>query len=260
MEEQKKFEICSDKIDSISSFLAYVGKKKKGHKADFLFRGQDRDLDNPLRPGLARLTIKGRDKLLNIERIIHEEFARTAPFTTVSLADKWDRLALSQHHGLPTRLLDWTYSATAALWFVVKRTPQKDRHGRKQDGVVWIIKSEKKDFVQGDDFKTDPFATRRTRIFRPRMITERISAQSGVFTLHAARQNEDDPFLPLERNKRFAPKLIKVPIKWKFFEPLREQLGISGVNYATMFPDLDGLCRHLKWRYTEKGRGSPAMA
>jgi len=116
----------------------------KNQKGDFLFRGQS--TDEPLIPYIARLKPKGKFK--NIERLLMAEFERQRlPFTEFEPDNKWDRLALAQHHGLPTRLLDWSYSALAALWFCVKSPPKKDDKGKKLDGVVWLLKTTKDDFI-----------------------------------------------------------------------------------------------------------------
>jgi len=117
---------------SLSSLLAYIetlkrAELKAGNKSDFLFRGQS--TDEPLIPRLARL--KPRGKLLKIEQLMMAEFERQLlPFTEFEPKGAWDTLALAQHHGLPTRLLDWTYSVLAALWFCVRMKPKSDKKGK----------------------------------------------------------------------------------------------------------------------------------
>src|ERR1035438_8997770 len=118
---------------SLSSFLASIeglkrAELKAGNKSDFLFRGQS--IDEPLIPRLARM--KPRGTLLNVEKLMMADFERQQlPFAEFEPKDAWDLLALAQHHGLPTRLLDWTYSALAALWFCVEKPPKKDERDRK---------------------------------------------------------------------------------------------------------------------------------
>ena len=234
-------------VDSVSSFLAFIEEQKrqeeaKGNRADFLFRGQDTDL--PLLPEYARLKARG-DSSLNVEKLMLAEFERTNPsLIEFPTRNTWDRMALAQHHGLPTRLLDWTYSGTAALWFAVK--PLRRVRVDLRDGVVWLLKPIKSDFL--NEPKGSPFSQNRTWIFRPRFIAKRIAAQNGVFTIHVYRANRG--FVPLEKNRHFREKLVKMLIPAKNFGILCKQLHACGVNYSTMFPDLDGLCSHLRWRYT----------
>jgi hypothetical protein len=257
METTRKFK-HGPEIASVSQFLSYVERQRakedqKGNHADFLFRGQS--TDEPLVPGLARFNWHG-EKPLQSERLILAEFARACPqYMKAGYDDEWDRLALAQHHGLPTRLLDWTLSATAALWFVVKDGPRMDEKQEPRDGVVWVLKPKTKDFINFTDEKVlskdAPFLSKRTRIFRPRIIDQRISAQGGVFTVHAAvRPDYDKPFIALEINSNFSNKLTKMTVPASHFPNLRKQLHLCGADNSTMFPDLDGLCKHLQWRYT----------
>ena len=235
--------------NTVSSFLSFVEQTKsveisKGNKADFLFRGQS--TDDPLIPRIARLKPNGTN-LNKIEKLILADFDRQSlPFREFDTSDQWDLIALAQHHGLPTRLLDWTYSALAALWFCVKRSPKKDKKGALQDGVVWFLKTSPDDFIEFPTTET-PFSNKKTRIFRPRVVARRILAQSGVFTCH--KRMADGRFIPLNKNKAYSKRCIKVSIPASTFVDIRQQLEACGVNRLTLFPDLDGLAGHLERRY-----------
>jgi len=176
-------------ITSVSEFLHLVEKAKKaeeanGNKADFIYRGQRED--KPLRPRLGRLVPKGKRK--GIERLMFEEFKRTSiALTDLQPETDWDFLAIAQHHNLPTRLLDWTYSALAALWFAVEKEPV-EIEGKKQNAVVWMLKTRVADFIDENSRKS-PFGKRATSIYRPRVITRRIAAQGGIFTVHNYDEN-----------------------------------------------------------------------
>jgi len=234
---------------TVSSFLSLIERTKssevlKGNKADFLFRGQN--TDEPLIPKIARLKPKGTD-LNKIEQLMLADYDRQSlPFREFNTVDQWDLLALAQHHGLPTRLLDWSYSALAALWFCVKRSPKKDKKGSLQDGIVWLFKTFPADFIE---FPTDetPFGNSKTRIFRPRVVARRILAQSGVFTCH--KRMKDGRFIPFDKNKAYSKRLVKITIPASAFGDIRQQLEACGVHRLTLFPDLDGLAAYLQHRY-----------
>lgn len=234
-----------EEIISIQGFVDLIDQEKteaeeSGNDSDLLFRGQPEDLS--LRPKLARLNLRG--EINNIERLIIEEFERTSlPLSEFQPEDDWDLLALAQHHGLPTRLLDWTYSALTALWFSVKDVPvEKDAHS-----VVWVLIPEVEDF-RTDTERYGPLSNRITKIFRPKIISRRISAQSGVFTVH--KINDGGRVIRFETNRKFSKKLLKIIIPPKHFPAIRNRLNMLGVNSASVLPDIDGLCSHLQWRYS----------
>jgi FRG domain len=237
-------------IDNITDYVKLVSEIKSDNElnnnnSDLLFRGQT--VDRPLLPKLSRLKLNGEIK--HIEQLILKEFQRgLLPLSEFQPSNNWDLLALAQHHGLPTRLLDWTYSALVALWFTVKSSPEKNRQGKLEDGVVWILKTEVDDF-RNDTDKIDPLSNRITKIFRSTVISRRISAQSGVFTVH--KINEEGKIVKFEIHKQFKNKLTKVTIPFGAFASIRKQLHILGVNYASIFPDIDGYCKHLEWRYSK---------
>ncbi|UEG54916.1 FRG domain-containing protein [Mucilaginibacter daejeonensis] len=237
-------------VINIQDYAALIEKIKtnsenKGNKTDLLFRGQNSD--SPLLPKLARLTLKG--KITNIEKLMLEEFKRgILPLSEFQPENNWDLLALAQHHGLPTRLLDWTYSALVALWFTVSRPAKIDKNKQPLDGVVWILNADVKDFRTNTEL-IDPLSNKITKIFRSTVVSRRISAQSGVFTVH--KINEGGKMIRFETHRTFSKKLTKVTIPAAQFAAIRKQLHIMGVNSASVFPDIDGYCRHLEWRYSK---------
>ncbi len=234
-------------IDSLSKYIDRIESIKKeseknSNGAEILFRGQRED--KALLPKLARLNLNG--EIANIEKLMLDEFRRACiPLAEYQPMDNWDLLALAQHHGLPTRLLDWTYSALVALWFVVNREPEGNNHG-----VVWVLNADIKDF-RNKNQQGDPLSNKVTKIFRPKVISKRISAQSGAFTVH--KINSSARIVKFETHKEFKNKITKLIVPHDSFPRIRNSLKIMGVNHSTIFPDIDGLCQHLERRFSKLG-------
>lgn len=235
----------SNEIKSLSNFIEQIDLIKQqseslGNNSELLFRGQRQD--HPLFPKLARLKLNGGIK--NVEKLMLDEFKRASlPLAEFEPINNWDWLALAQHHGLPTRLLDWTYSALVALWFAVQNVPKKNEYG-----VVWVLNATVSDF-RNTEIIEDPLSNKITKIFRSRVVSKRISAQAGAFTVH--RVNSNGKMVQLENNKKFKDKLSKFVIPPEYFSPIRKSLKMMGVNHSTIFPDIDGLCQHLERRFSK---------
>ncbi len=248
-----KFELLKNMTNTITTLHQYIEfiseekdkEERTQNKSDFLFRGQNKDWD--LIPKLVRLNLKG--ELKNIEKLILEEFERSSiPLAQLQPKNEWDLIALAQHHGLPTRLLDWTYSAIVALWFAVNETAPEEES--KSFGVVWLFKTKVEDFEINDE---SPLSNKNTRIFRPNTISQRISAQRGVFTVHKFMNNKPGlkhDVVQFNTHKAFKDRLIKLEIPHENFSDLRAKLNVAGINASTVFPDIDGLCRHLEWSHS----------
>lgn len=236
-------------ITTVSGFLQLVEEVKRreensGNSSDFVFRGQRED--KPLRPKLGRLVPRGQRE--EIERLMFKEFKRTSvPLTSLQPSTDWDFLALAQHHGLPTRFLDWTYSALAALWFAAEREPAV-KDGVPQNGVVWLLKTEVLDFIELEA-DSSPFNNTKPSLYRPRVISPRIAVQRGVFTVHPMRSSER--MVAFESEAGFKDRLVKFVVAAEAFPHIGKHLDSCGVNRFVLFPDLVGLCSHLEWRYTD---------
>jgi hypothetical protein len=243
-------EYNNKEIVSVTQYIDLIEKIKKqcednGNKAELLFRGQRQDKE--LLPKIARLDLNGT--LKNVEKLMLDEFRRAClPLAEFEPENNWDLLALAQHHGLPTRLLDWSFSALVALWFSIQKEPAIDKNGKQEHGVVWILCTDMKDFrdTTKDD---DPLKNKGTKVFRSRVISKRISAQAGAFTVHRILDN--GKIVRLETHHEFKNKLIKLVIPPSAFHSIRKSLSLLGINHAQIFPDIDGLCQHLERRFSK---------
>lgn len=206
-----------------------------------LYRGQKEEKD--LLPKIGRGNINSVD-LLDKEHKLITEFKRLSYplLDNKSEYDNWEWLALAQHHGLPTRLLDWTANPLAALWFAFNE--DKDN---SSDRIVWKFLVIKPYIISNPADKTDPYNLRGTYVFKPKHITKRISAQDGWFTIHKFIEKEQR-FIPLNRIVRYDALISKILIPEKLRDELLVQLNTLGINSFSLFPDLEGLSKHLDWQ------------
>lgn len=209
-----------------------------------LYRGQNQD--KTLLPKIARYNLPNVDR---IEREMLEDFQRRSiHLIDYYPASSWDWLALAQHHGMATRLLDWTENPLIALWFSM--TPPAEGSISKYS-VVWAFNVPPGDIINSTEDR-DPFSGAGNRVFKPNHITKRISAQFGWFTIHKSRPGEK--FIPFEQNKDYRDRLFKIKIDSTCFPECKRRLHHFGINSASMYPDIDGLAKHVEWIYLEQHR------
>lgn len=154
-----------------------------------------------------------------------------------TLADWW---ALMQHHGAPTRLLDWTASPYVALYYAVEQEPGSD-------GVVLVIEGEtpERNFKQQyphqsleNSLALGEDAPAGLRVFTPFFKTPRLVAQQGYFTASVRVLDPQDTLLQ-ENGAIIRRWIVPASLKPRFMRHLR----VMNVSAQTLFPGLDGLGR-----------------
>jgi hypothetical protein len=230
----------SGEVTSIAS-LTGVMRGFEGARR-LLFRGQN--VDRPLLPRIARIAQErsiSRNDLEQIERRMLERLRKESVphIRSRSPATLWEWLSVAQHQGLPTRLLDWTASALAGIWFAVSADPRPG-----ESGVLWVLSVPEK-FERTPTEDDDPFGFKQTFVFQPFHLDQRIVSQAGWFTAHKF-SDKSDRFLPLTSIGQFKRNVRKFDIPAASFGNLRRDLRLMGVTQATMFPDLSGLCADIQ--------------
>jgi hypothetical protein len=229
------FRYNEESAETLSEFVTLILDKLT---APYLFRGHA-DLDWELVPAIDRSDfsgIKGRIKREDHERLAFEEFKRLAlPHLRSRPMNDWEFLALARHHGAPTRLLDWTENPLAALFFAVEPD-------RRTGGAVWCYCYIEKEKPLDVHSTPNPLSVERIMLFQPPHVHQRISSQSGMFTVHPPNYKDlEDPWgMPLTR--------VRIPVSAR--ARLRLELQRVGVHRASLFPDLDGVGQHVYelWR------------
>jgi type I restriction enzyme M protein len=193
-----------------------------------IYRGVS-DAEHQLLAGIGRMAINDGPDRAKTEALILRTFReRAVSFLTYRPTNDWEWMALAQHHGLPTRLLDWTRNPLVALFFAVQKQ-------HELDSAIYVVADKMP--LGGPTEWSDPLKLGGLPLrYIPAQVTSRIIAQDGLFTLHP------EPASPLR-----AYQIEKIIIPSDCRRTLKQELYRYGVHQASLFPGLDGLCGHLRW-------------
>lgn len=235
---------------SLSDYLALLDVAFKTNSGHLWFRGHA-DLSWRLAPSALRFSDEQKvrialDLLVDFRRIADFRIDRPPPFED---GLKWMQLA--QHHGLPTRLLDWTFNAAVALYFACLR-PGKNGMVFVMDPTdlnIGVLAGERRLLDPEEDRSTierylrlpakpNPRGRKPTIAIQPVINSERIQLQRGVFTLHGNREFDLDA--------QQAPSLCYIPILAEHKADLMMQLRAIGIDELSIFPEPEHICSHLK--------------
>lgn len=232
--------------------------------SDFVFRGLSRTTHG-LQPSLNR---KCPNKL-ELERNLLRNFKKYASQEISSHENLWDILSLAQHHGLPTRLLDWTFSPFIAAHFATEDTDKFDI-----DGAIWALNfvechshlpRELSTILLEEDakgFSTEmlgkPVRTFEQLLslgsgdsafpvfFEPPAIDSRIVNQYALFSVMSDPNVTIDSWL-----KNHEAYYFRIIIPASVKHEIRDKLDQINITERIIYPGLDGLCKWLSRHYEE---------
>lgn len=237
----------------------------KRYRTNLIFRGLSH-AEYDLLPSLNRIC---KDNLY-LEKPLLRNFEK---YASLDISDKnnfWEIVSLAQHHGLPTRLLDWTFSPYIAAHFATENIEYN-----KCDCAIWCL-----DFVAASNYMpiafqeklqedmANGFSIEGLRIivenfeglkrmedngepfpifFEPSSIDNRIINQYSLFSVMS------DPNVLISTWLEKYPKLgYKIIIPSNVRMEIRDKLDQINMTERLIYPGLDGLCKWLSRHYTSK--------
>lgn len=218
----------------------------------------------PLETTLMRLG----PEYVQLEHHLLRNFRKYAHRNVVEGDSVWHWLSVAKHYGLPTRLLDWTYSPFVATHFATSNIEKFDI-----DGAIWAvnyvkthqqlperlrIKLEKEganvftvEMLSESIQSLEEFSSLSNAafplFFEPPSIDDRIVNQFAFFSVMSRSDAVFDRWLE-DYPDVFRKIVIPAELKWE----VRDKLDQANITERVLFPGLDGLSQWLKRHYSPK--------
>jgi hypothetical protein len=275
---------------SIAEFVDIIDNMRSSTGAGLWFRGHASSswlltpnvlrtlyplTDGRLNPVHSRAVVRasgGEMTGLNPERMLDLFKQRSIPHLERLPANDFEWMFLAQHHGLPTRLLDWSTNALVALFFATSGAPSKDIDGAAACNAFLTDRNSGADenglaiFVMDPgEFNTEAVSLKHpidiannseewSRYLDPTahglgaylpicvtapLTTNRIRAQSGAFTLHGSNIQSLEGYYPIKK------RLTKIFLPYSSTTSLKAGLVRLGITRGFIFSDLDGVAADI---------------
>lgn len=281
------------KVTSLAQYVSEISKINAAEQDSAWFRGHS-SATHRLVPSVLRnwelLTsgygekLRGDERLsasghtvtaINAERMLDDFKRRALPFLQFSPKNDFEWLFLMQHHGVPTRLLDWTTNALVALYFAVSSlraaiiAPKSEHQDDdivldefdKNSAAIFAMNPNKVneaihaeidtviDIAQDFDhwrpysrpmnLTATNFDTNFPLCITAPQISPRIRAQSGLFSIHGRDIN------PLDYLSVVRPLLTKILIPFENALVIQKELHQFGISEAFIYPSLESVSKDV---------------
>jgi hypothetical protein len=249
--------------DAFAAAVAFIATWSAQPKPYIWFRGV-RDCGFGLRPGaIWRSNYDELEPLLTFTQ-------EGSPFARIGSLDEWETYYFAQHHGMPTRLLDWTLSFGAALFFAFDNWDEAttpcvwimqpylfNQACIKWDGTIspennpevniWLPRQMKIHQAQTDRDGVEYDNENPIAIY-PRKNGGRLHAQQGAFTVHGRTRRD---LVDLVKSTGYDVSRVFARLELKGFTRANAfaQLATLGIRRSTVYPDIDNFVRELQEYY-----------
>lgn len=266
-----------DSLDGIKDLLFEQERNKESgrYRSAFFYRGLP-DVNFDLSTSLAR---NCGDKAKDLEEPLLENFIKYVSIEDPTIDESiWKAMIVGQHHGLPTRLLDWTHSPLVALHFANTEGNLTDLD--KRECAVWRIDARELNQKLPQKYK-DALQKKKTFMFsvkllstvadsieeydqdmgseslvmiEPPSIDQRIVNQYSFFSVLPSGISSLEQYLD-DHTKRTVKFVIDRSLRWD----LRDLLDQLNMNERTVYPGKDGIAKWLARHYYVKNNHNDSI-
>lgn len=243
-------------IHNITDLINCIKGQLKENNKIWWFRGHS-DNSWPLLPSIWREYSKEQEAYMSQEFLFK---AKARSNRVVQADDRSEWISIMQHHGLPTRLLDWSKSPLIALYFAVHNYHRHSTAISDHDACIWMLCPGRlnKQFWEEDliyplnsntalnlinqAFYTDQNENYGILATSAIETHGRMVMQQSAFTIHS----EQMPLDKMPNSKNWLKKLI---IPQERLSDIAMELELLGIRLSNVFPDLDNLSTEIKYRH-----------
>lgn len=233
-------------VKSVTDFLEKIYECFREY--DFpvpIYRGNG-NIKWHLIPSIGQMSsqVKDYEDWQMLEDDLLEKYRKySIPYLSSIPNNKFEWMILAQHHGLPTRLLDWTTNPLKALFFAVQAPSEI-----AADGSVWMLEPKGwfNDLTKVVRSHRGHF--NEMAVYYPDHLDSRIVAQESCFLFFPLPKNTK-PIPPLDSSKHYKGEVLhlfkfRIPSEEKIY--CLQELKQLGITYSSLFPDLDGLSTSIR--------------